>query len=197
MQKKKVIILAILILFAIYIVKNLSQKITEESLTTRYGTNVSELIKNFENRWMSIELYKNPNLLDLIATQPFLDDFGFSQSTNMVMNEPFWLVTTSVKIIKVKVFEYYSTKIVAAALIEIYSNKTKTNGEFLETMPVYPRCRLYSFQNNDNTWKLSSSFDASNANEADRDWRDFSERSKEPFKSLPNGIIFNCNNYMK
>lgn len=162
----------------------------EAFLTQTYGAEVSSAIEDFESGWFSIEAHINPAVQSDIATGPYLEHFGYAHVGAALYDEPFWLVTTSAKVRKVRVVEYSPERFKAVASVARTYNKTTTEGEIIEFAKSDAVCAVYVFVREDQAWKLAGLFlTGGTSEEVAREWDLAPGWLKEIIGDLPDGEL--------
>jgi len=162
----------------------------EAFLTQTYGAEVTSAIEGFESRWFSLDAHVDPAVQSKIATGLYLEYFGYARAGAALYDEPFWLVTTSAEVKKVRVVEYSPERFKAVASVVRMYNKTTTEGEIIELARSDTVCAVYVFVREDQTWKLAGLFlTGGTSEEVAREWSRAPGWLKEIIGDLPGGEL--------
>lgn len=162
------------------------------TLTARHGEEVKFAIERYETNWLSFEAHLNPGLQTRYATGYHLEYWGFARIGSGILNEPFWLVTRSAMVSRLRLLEYSEDRFKAIALAASTVDKLTLDGGLIETLPPQKTCRLYVFLNEDNVWKAVAVFDATDTRNVDRDWDAAAEAIHRHIVDLPADITRYC-----
>jgi hypothetical protein len=164
----------------------------ERSLTTKYGVEVGSAIENFEIKWSALESIRNPSIQAEVATGRFLDYFGNARHGDAVYQEPFWLITRSATVTRVRVLEYTAERFRAIACVTGSIDKTDTKGVTQESLPPYKIRGVYVFVKENNRWKLAAFFDTTDPKRSLRDWDYAPDWLKQAIGDLPDLVDNDC-----
>jgi hypothetical protein len=162
----------------------------EAYLTDTYGDEVSGVIETFEGKWLSLEAHVNPAMQSELATEPYLEIYGYARMGDAIYDEPFWLATTSAKALTVRVVEYTPERFKAVASVARTYDKTTTEGEIIAPSQSNGVCGVYVFVREDDTWKLSGLFlTGGPPDEVAREWGRAPRWLKDIIGDLPDGVL--------
>jgi hypothetical protein len=163
----------------------------ERLLTEAYGAEARTAIENFESRWLTLDSIRDASLQSEVATGPFLEYFGHARRGDAIYAEPFWLVTSSVVVERIRVLEYSPQRFKAIACVTEITGKTTTEGALIETLPPREFQGVYVFARDSNAWKLAGFFDVTDPRNALRDWDYAPDWLRQTIGNLP-GDLNDC-----
>lgn len=133
----------------------LTQVVAQQNLlTVEHGSEVSQAIERFEQKWLSQEAHLNPIIQSQVATGEELKFFGLSK--DKLALEPYWLVTESATASDVIVLSYNSQRFKAFAHVTKQIYKTTPQGLITDSLKPYDYCSVYVFIKESNVWKLQA-----------------------------------------
>jgi hypothetical protein len=161
-------------------------KETETQLTETYGAEVRSVIERFELQWGSLEAHTDPSIQSQVATGPYLEYFGYARLSEAIYAQPFWLITTSASVEKVRVLEYGPVRLKAIAGVVREVAEVTTGGEPKQSRGTLRICGIYVFAREDTIWKLVGFFRIiGDPEEVTSTWEDSAPWLKDIIGGLP------------
>jgi hypothetical protein len=164
----------------------------ERFLTKTYGKEVQEVIGQFETNWFSYEAHKNPSMQSELATEQFLNYWGFQSRGKAIYDEPFWLITKSAVVTQIRILEYHADRFDAIAHVSEDIDWITPEGKLIQTVPLYHSCGLYVYTREDEKWKMAAYFNATDTTNLDRDWDEAPDWLRQTIGVLPIEALKDC-----
>lgn len=153
----------------------------EQQLLANYGVEVRDQIEYFESRWSSLEAHLIPDIQAELAVGRYLEYYGYARRGEDLYDAPFWLITRSAVVNRIRVLEYDTHHFKAMVCVVKDLEKVTPNGVSLEVLSPLRICGVYVFVREVNNWKLAGFFNTADS----RDWDYAPEWLKEIIGELP------------
>jgi hypothetical protein len=162
----------------------------EMALTATYGSEVSNVIENFELQWYSFEAHVDPTIQSELATGAYLDYWGYARKGEAIYDEPSWSIITFADVNYIRVLEYSSKRFKAVASVSRVFNDITPEGKVIQSLRPGGHCGIYVFTYEDDVWKLVGFFLTEGPpQDVERDWRNAPDWLKDPIGDLPEGDL--------
>ena len=141
---------------------------TERRLTAKHGVEAREAIERFENNWLSLPMYEDPeSFYAMLLAGPMLEDhighYGFIEDKT-------WSAPIYNKVISTRVLDYSDQQLKVIACIEDQMGEYDHTGNFLNINSIRTFTKYYVFIKDDGIWKLAGSIDLTFRHMAEQEW---------------------------
>ena len=160
---------------------------TESALTTAYGKEVRLAIQAFVNTNWSFAAFRNPQLLENVATGRNLKTL---QASKLGWSGKTVDVIRASTLNQVQVIEYSPARLKAFSCGVLNLDTVTLDGTYVSSLKPLTTFRVYVLSREDDVWKVAAWADFTNAAEIERDWTEgmYPQWEKDLIGDLP-GLI--------